>query len=61
MLSGKQGGIMTDADKLRRDIETLLESIRLDWKDVAEGRVSRTDAIKHIDWCIDQLRELINA
>jgi hypothetical protein len=50
---------METKDKLRRDIETLLESIRLDWKDVAEGRIARSDAIKHIEWCISELKLLM--
>ena len=52
---------MTDANKLKHDIDTLLESIRLDWVDVAEGRVSRTEATKHVEWCIEQLRNLAHA
>jgi len=61
MLGGKHGGGMRNSDKLKRDIETLLESIKLDWKDVAEGRISKQDAVAHVEWCISELRQLIES
>lgn len=50
---------MGNVDKLRQDIETLLESIRQDWEDVAEGRIDRQAAVKHVEWCIQELQRLI--
>jgi len=52
---------MKKQDKLFRNIKTLRESIRLDWRDVGSLNLSAEEIIgikKHIKWCTDELQEL---
>ena len=53
---------MTDHEKLKRDIDTLRESIRIEWQEV-EGKdlssVERHDLINHIRWCANELSLLL--
>lgn len=52
---------MTSQEKLQRDIDTLRESIKLDWQDIATNQLSANDkkGIKqHIQLCIDELKNL---
>jgi hypothetical protein len=59
--SGTEDG--TSQEMLRRDIETLLESVRLDWQELAQRSLT-TDQMqavrKHIDSCHRELRDLIS-
>lgn len=53
---------MTDAEKLRRDIETLRESMRLGWQELATAQLDaseRKGLIKNIKWCALQLNMLL--
>jgi hypothetical protein len=52
---------MLDQNKIKRDMETLLESIRLDWVDLAKNGFNpqeRENVRKHIQWCIEELKTL---
>lgn len=49
---------MTEEEMLLRDIETLLESISLDLKDVARGIATRTEIKPHLQWCKKELELL---
>lgn len=52
---------MTSQEKLQRDIDTLRESIKLDWQDIATKQLSlteRKDIKQHIQWCSDELKSL---
>ena len=52
---------MTKADKLKRDIETIQESIRQDWQDLAAMNLTRQERLgirKHLKWCALQLNFL---
>ena len=52
---------MKEKDKLLRDIDTLRESIHLNWRDVGSLNLSAEEVIgikKHIKWCTDELQEL---
>ena len=53
---------MTDHEKLKRDIEALRQSIRIEWQEV-EGKdlsaVERHDLINHIKWCGNELSLLL--
>lgn len=53
---------MNEKEKLIRDIDTLRESIRLDWQEI--GTKSLTDEEKqgirqHIGWCQNELDNLL--
>lgn len=51
---------MTKQQKTNRDIETLRESIRLDFKELANTK-QQTDRIaiwQHIKWCTSELQLL---
>ena len=53
---------MTDAEKLRRDIDTLRESIREQWLELAIKPLTRNDreAIRRgINTCVDDLTKLL--
>lgn len=53
---------MTEKEKLLRDIETLRESMRRDWKDLAALHLDPEDRAgikKHIEWCQQELAELV--
>jgi hypothetical protein len=52
---------MTDWGKTKRDIDTLLESIKLDWNEyAATGRAQERAQIRqHIAWCIKELADLL--
>jgi hypothetical protein len=53
---------MADTEKLRRDIDTLREVIRLDWFDLASRPVSaeeRQQTRVHIQHCIRDLADLL--
>jgi type VI protein secretion system component VasK len=52
---------MKISEKIRRDIDTLVESMRLDWQDLSKGDLSaqeRAGIREHLDWCIKELSEL---
>lgn len=52
---------MTNDDKIRRDIDTLMESMRLGWQELALGDFTaqkRAGIRKHLNWCIAELSEL---
>jgi hypothetical protein len=53
---------MTDHEKLKRDIHTLRESIRIEWQEV-EGKdlsaVERLELMNHIRWCANELTLLL--
>lgn len=54
---------MNQKDKLLRDIETLRESMRRDWKDLATLQLSIEDRAgikQHIAWCQNELKELLS-
>ena len=53
---------MTDHEKLKRDIGTLCESVRLEWREVEGKDLStneRLDLINHIKWCANELSLLL--
>lgn len=53
---------MTEAEKLRRDIDALRESIRLDWADLAHLGLSpeeRAGIHEHVNMCIQDLNALL--
>ena len=53
---------MNNQDKLIRDIDTLRESIKTDWQDMAGRNLTapqRRDIRKHIAWCINELNTLL--
>jgi hypothetical protein len=53
---------MTDHEKLKRDIETLRESIRIEWQEVEGKDLSpgeRQDLMTHIRWCTNELSLLL--
>ncbi|HOY87623.1 MAG: hypothetical protein V9G21_06945 [Methylotenera sp.] len=52
---------MTKQEKFKRDIESLSDSIKLDWQDIASKQLSleeKQGIIQHIKWCISELKEL---
>lgn len=52
---------LTKKEKLICDIRTLLESVRLDWAELAEKaltKAERKEIRKHIDRCFKELRNL---
>jgi hypothetical protein len=50
---------MTDIEKLTRDMETLLESIRVAWREIADGIETRPENMPAIrSWCVE-LRILV--
>lgn len=52
---------MTSQEKLQRDIDTLRESIKLEWQDIATKQLNiteRQDIKQHIQWCTDELKNL---
>jgi len=60
---GAQGQPMTltEAQKLVRDLDTLADSIRNDWVDLATKRLSidDRDALrKHLQWCLTEMERL---
>lgn len=62
MLSAKHGGDMTDHEKLRQDIDTLRESIRIEWQEIEAkdlGTAERHDLMTHIKWCVNELGLLL--
>lgn len=53
---------MTDHEKLRRDIDTLRESIRIEWQEIEAknlGAAERHDLMTHIKWCANELSLLL--
>jgi len=53
---------MTDKQKPRRDIDTLKESIRIDWADLASKNLTadeRKGLRKHIEQCSGDLNDLL--
>ena len=60
MTSAKQN--MTSQEKLQRDIDTLKESIRLNWNDIQATPLSmkeKQDLRDNIAWCTEELRSLL--
>lgn len=49
---------MTEQEKLVRDIETMLESIRLAWLDIAKGAATRQENLPHIQRLYADLKPL---
>lgn len=52
---------MSQKEKLIRDIETLRESVRQDWRDLSVLQLSQEDRSgikKHIQCCLDELKDL---
>jgi hypothetical protein len=52
------------ASEIKRNIDTLRESIRLDWEDLAKTGLTASDRnglIKHVKWCVLELNALILA
>lgn len=50
---------MTSQEKLNRDIETLKESIQLNWQEIGtEPPEGRQGIKKNIKWCLDELQRL---
>ena len=53
---------MTSQEKLQRDIDTLKESIRLNWNDIQATPLSmkeKQDLRDNIAWCTEELRSLL--
>ncbi len=53
---------MTHHEKLKRDMEVLRESIRLEWQDVEARDLAgheRLDLMTHIKWCVNELSLLL--
>lgn len=53
---------MTPAKRVMRDIETLQESLKMDWQDLATLELSqpeRRDLRRHMKWCAAQLNYLV--
>jgi len=53
---------MTDQQKRLRDIDTLMESIRLNYADLGKLAMTaeeRKGIRQHIGWCIKELTELL--
>lgn len=53
---------MTHHEKLKRDIEALRDSIRLEWQDVEAKNLTeheRLDLMTHIKWCANELNLLL--
>jgi hypothetical protein len=52
---------MNDPNKTKRDIDTLLQSIRLEWVEHAQSRSAEERAAirNHIAWCIKESADLI--
>ena len=52
---------MNKQEKLKRDIDILRESIKLDWQDIVTLQLSATEMLdikQHIKWCNDELKNL---
>lgn len=52
---------MTSQEKLKRDIDTLRDSIKLDWQDLASKQLTqdeRKGLKEHIEWCSSELNSL---
>ncbi|MDO9272699.1 MAG: hypothetical protein Q7T94_06750 [Rugosibacter sp.] len=52
---------MTSQEKLQRDIETLKESIRLNWQELGTTSFKPTDRDgirQNIKWCLEELQSL---
>lgn len=52
---------MTNEEKLIKNIETLKQSLRLDWRDLSASQMSiedRNNIKAHIKWCLSELKEL---
>ncbi len=52
---------MTELGKLRRDADTLIESLQRDWRDIADPATlpEARELIRiHIQWCLDELSGL---
>jgi hypothetical protein len=50
---------MSEQEKLRRDIDGLKDSIRLNWADLAHRNLTlqeRQDIRQHTNWLIDELK-----
>lgn len=52
---------MTEVEKIRRNIETLRESMRLGWQEMAGTPTTpeeRASLRKHLNWCAREILEL---
>jgi hypothetical protein len=61
-LGDAKEAFVTEYEQLKRDIETLQESMRLDWEDLAKGGLSaesRAGIYRHIEWCIEEYTNLL--
>ena len=57
-----KGDALTEAEKLKRDIDTLRESIRLDWAELDQLPMSadeRAGIREHIKTCVKDLTDLL--
>ncbi|RWI60279.1 MAG: hypothetical protein EOQ93_03180 [Mesorhizobium sp.] len=53
---------LTYVQKLKRDLETLVESVRLDIEELAKADLTKEDreaVRKHMTWCQNEHRELL--
>jgi len=53
--------LMSQKEKLLRDIKTLMESVHQDWSDLSALQLSQEDRAgirKHIERCLAELKEL---
>jgi len=54
---------LTVPEKLVRDLDTLAESIRNDWKDLSSFHVSIDDRVRirqHLAWCLTEMGRLLD-
>ena len=55
------GRRLMELKKARRDADALIESLRLDWRELAEGShtAEQAEGIKiHMKWCLEELEGL---
>lgn len=55
------GAVMTEAEKILRDIDKLRESVSFDWADLALHTLTpeqRLGLLRHVGLCIDELKDL---
>ena len=50
--------MVSDKDRLLRDLDTVFEAISADIKDVANGLANSSDIAKHLDWLLEQGKEI---
>jgi hypothetical protein len=53
--------VMTPQDRIKADIDTLLGSVKQDWKDLNGLRLDANERARirmHVQWCIKELADL---